>query len=474
MAKKAIKQAKKKASRRKVDPVIVEIVRNGVIAVTEEMKTNLMRTAYNMIIYEALDFTTGLFTPEGETVSIGIGLPMLHPRHGGDREGEDQAFRHQEHQAGRHLRHQRFLHHRQPSQPFHLHPADLPQGQARRLLLLHGALARRRRRARRHDHRHLFRRHADPDPEVPGPRQGQPGPGRHHPHERAPAAARHGRPARADHRGEDRRAALPRTARPLRPRRGDGVDRRDHGPRRGRGARAHPDHSRRRLRGGVLARRRRHRDRQAHPGQGQGHRQGRRDDHRPDRRVEAGARLLQLGDHHRLRLRAGRLQVHHLADRLSDQRRRVPQPQGHHPAGPHRQRGAAGADALVDDLPDDHRRHDLQGAAAGDPRPRHRRPSRRSRGAELPRLQSEDLGAVHRHLRPARRRLGRQEDRGRRVGDGVPERRRHPQRPERAGRGEIPDHGGALRAHSGFRRRRPPSRRPGHRADHARAAPTSR
>ena len=52
-------------------------MRNGVIAVTEEMKTNLMRTAYNIIIYEALDFTTGLFTPRGETISIGIGLPMF-------------------------------------------------------------------------------------------------------------------------------------------------------------------------------------------------------------------------------------------------------------------------------------------------------------------------------------------------------------------------------------------------------------
>jgi len=61
----------------KLDPVIAEIVRNGVIAVTGEMKTNLMRTAYNMIIYEALDFTVGLFTPRGETVSIGIGLPMF-------------------------------------------------------------------------------------------------------------------------------------------------------------------------------------------------------------------------------------------------------------------------------------------------------------------------------------------------------------------------------------------------------------
>src|ERR1700691_6230346 len=66
-----------KTANRKADPVVTEIVRNGVIAVTEEMKTNLMRTAYNMIIYEALDFTTGLFTASGETISIGIGLPMF-------------------------------------------------------------------------------------------------------------------------------------------------------------------------------------------------------------------------------------------------------------------------------------------------------------------------------------------------------------------------------------------------------------
>ncbi|HVG50629.1 MAG TPA: hydantoinase B/oxoprolinase family protein [Xanthobacteraceae bacterium] len=68
---------KRGAARQKIDPVLTEIVRNGVIAVTEEMKTNLMRTAYNMIIYEALDFTTGLFTADGDTVSIGIGLPSF-------------------------------------------------------------------------------------------------------------------------------------------------------------------------------------------------------------------------------------------------------------------------------------------------------------------------------------------------------------------------------------------------------------
>ena len=64
-------------SERSPDPVVTELVRNGVIAITEEMKTNLTRTAYNMIIYEALDFTVGLFTAKGETVSIGLGLPMF-------------------------------------------------------------------------------------------------------------------------------------------------------------------------------------------------------------------------------------------------------------------------------------------------------------------------------------------------------------------------------------------------------------
>jgi N-methylhydantoinase B len=64
-------------AKRPVDPVTVEIVRNGLIAVTEEMKTNLMRTAYNLIVYEALDFTVGLFTAEGDTISIGLGLPMF-------------------------------------------------------------------------------------------------------------------------------------------------------------------------------------------------------------------------------------------------------------------------------------------------------------------------------------------------------------------------------------------------------------
>lgn len=59
------------------DPILTEVVRNGLVAITEQMKSNLMRTAYSMIIYEAQDFTVGLFDREGATISIGIGLPMF-------------------------------------------------------------------------------------------------------------------------------------------------------------------------------------------------------------------------------------------------------------------------------------------------------------------------------------------------------------------------------------------------------------
>ena len=60
-----------------VDAFTAEVVRSTVVAITDEMKTNLMRTAYNMIIYEAEDFTVGLFDADGNTISIGLGLPMF-------------------------------------------------------------------------------------------------------------------------------------------------------------------------------------------------------------------------------------------------------------------------------------------------------------------------------------------------------------------------------------------------------------
>ena len=76
-----------------IDPVVTEIVRNGLIAATEEMKTNLMRTAYNMIIYEALDFTVGPVRRQGQHDLDRPRPADVHPRHERDGEGQDRAFR---------------------------------------------------------------------------------------------------------------------------------------------------------------------------------------------------------------------------------------------------------------------------------------------------------------------------------------------------------------------------------------------
>ncbi|WUH89186.1 hydantoinase B/oxoprolinase family protein [Streptomyces sp. NBC_00433] len=59
------------------DPITTEIIRASLVSITDEMKTNLMRTAYNLIIYEAQDFTVGLFDANGDTISVGLGLPMF-------------------------------------------------------------------------------------------------------------------------------------------------------------------------------------------------------------------------------------------------------------------------------------------------------------------------------------------------------------------------------------------------------------
>jgi len=59
------------------DPFTTEVISSCLVAITGEMKVNLMRTAYNMIIYEAEDFTVGLYDAEGNTISIGLGLPMF-------------------------------------------------------------------------------------------------------------------------------------------------------------------------------------------------------------------------------------------------------------------------------------------------------------------------------------------------------------------------------------------------------------
>ncbi len=88
-----------------------------------------MRTAYNMIIYEALDFTVGLFDADGNTDLHRPRAADVHPRPVGCDQGQDRALGQGEHRARRHPAHQRQLHHGHPPEPHDLHPADLLHGE---------------------------------------------------------------------------------------------------------------------------------------------------------------------------------------------------------------------------------------------------------------------------------------------------------------------------------------------------------
>ena len=57
----------------KLDPVTLEVIRNALPAVANEMAADLQRTSYNMMIYEVRDFCTALLFPNGDLVSQNVG-----------------------------------------------------------------------------------------------------------------------------------------------------------------------------------------------------------------------------------------------------------------------------------------------------------------------------------------------------------------------------------------------------------------
>src|SRR5215469_14143499 len=56
-----------------VDPVTLEVIRNALPAIANEMAADVTRTSYNMMIYEVRDFCTALVTPDGALVSQNVG-----------------------------------------------------------------------------------------------------------------------------------------------------------------------------------------------------------------------------------------------------------------------------------------------------------------------------------------------------------------------------------------------------------------
>src|SRR5271168_735385 len=67
------KSNKPKRSSAKRDPVTLEVIRNALPAIANEMAADLQRTSYNMMIYEVRDFCTALVAPDGALVSQNVG-----------------------------------------------------------------------------------------------------------------------------------------------------------------------------------------------------------------------------------------------------------------------------------------------------------------------------------------------------------------------------------------------------------------
>ena len=60
----------------RTDPLLLEIIRNGLDTVADEMALILMRTAYSAIIRDSMDYSTAVCDAEGQIVGQGLTTPM--------------------------------------------------------------------------------------------------------------------------------------------------------------------------------------------------------------------------------------------------------------------------------------------------------------------------------------------------------------------------------------------------------------
>src|SRR5687768_4826129 len=60
-----------------VDAISVEGIGAGLNAAAERMRITMIKTAYNHIISESLDFGCAIFDPDVQMIAQGIGLPVF-------------------------------------------------------------------------------------------------------------------------------------------------------------------------------------------------------------------------------------------------------------------------------------------------------------------------------------------------------------------------------------------------------------
>jgi N-methylhydantoinase B len=58
------------------DPFVLELIKNALVTLADEMALTVSRTARSFVVKEALDFSTALFMADGELIAQGTCLPF--------------------------------------------------------------------------------------------------------------------------------------------------------------------------------------------------------------------------------------------------------------------------------------------------------------------------------------------------------------------------------------------------------------
>ena len=57
------------STKNSVDPITLEVIRHGIVSITDQIDANISRTAFSPYIYEYKDFAVGLVSAEGELIA---------------------------------------------------------------------------------------------------------------------------------------------------------------------------------------------------------------------------------------------------------------------------------------------------------------------------------------------------------------------------------------------------------------------
>jgi hypothetical protein len=70
-----------KADHKAVDPITLEVIRHGIVSITDQIDANITRTAFSPYIYEYKDFAAGLVSVARKT-NPGKSRPSRNPARG--------------------------------------------------------------------------------------------------------------------------------------------------------------------------------------------------------------------------------------------------------------------------------------------------------------------------------------------------------------------------------------------------------